>query len=110
MTTNELEEILKSKGFKEERLDSGCNYTKTVGAIELICYVEPDIEVEFIALYQWENNEVKGAYNISVEQLKHEEEPVDMFFRKVKKNLPRYIGESIDTHTEVEKAIRSIFG
>lgn len=108
MTVETLEKALKKSGFNEDQLDSGCNHIKKAGHITFICYVEPDIEVEFIIIYHWSNNEVKGTYNISLKELSKSSQPVEAFFRIAKNNIPPYIGERIDTHEEVEKAIRQI--
>lgn len=110
MRPQELAELLIENGFKEEKLDSGCNYTKKVGPIEFISYIEPDIEVEFISIYKWDNNDVKGTYNIPLDKLRYDKESVATIFRKTKNNLPQYIGEKIDTHRELEKAIEDTFG
>jgi len=109
MKSQELSDILKEKGFTEELLDSGLNYTKISGHIELICYIEPRIEVEFISIYRWRNNDVKGTFNISMSELDKSHEKVINFFRKTKNNLPECIGEKVDTHIEVEKVLRETF-
>lgn len=105
MKVQALEKALRKSGFNEDKLDSGCNYIKTVGHIIFMCYVEPDIEVEFIIVYQWDNNDVKGTYNMSLKELSMSNESLETYFRKAKKNIPQYIGEFIDTHEEIEKAI-----
>lgn len=109
MKIKELEKILKEKGFEEEKLDSGHNFIKTLGHISFICYVEPDIEVEFITIYQWDNNDVKGTYNLSLNELNRNEDSVETLFRKTKNNMPQRIGEFTDTHKEVEEALQAIF-
>lgn len=109
MKTQELENYLKEKGFNEEKLDTGCNYTKTIGHIELTSYVEPDVEVEFVAVYRWKNNDVKGTYNVSMKQLQLDKESIASLFRKTKNNMPQRIGERVDTHEELENAIRATF-
>lgn len=110
MKTQELAEILIQHGFIEEALDSGCNYTQTFGHIELICYIEPGIDIQFITLYSWNNNDVKGTYNISIDKLRIDSDSVATMFRKTKASLPQYIGEKVDTHIETEKAIEEAFG
>lgn len=109
MKLQELESILIEKGFEEEKLDSGYNYTKKVGHILLICYVEPDIEVEFIAIYRWNNNDVKGTHNLSLNELDRSKDSVETLFRKTKNNMPQQIGNFTDTHREVEEALRDLF-
>ena len=110
MKIHDLSVLLKEKGFKEEKLDSGMNYTRTIGHIELICYIEPGIEVEFISIYRWNNNDVKGTYNISMQELNNSNEKAATFFRKTKNNLPECIGEKVDTHIELDKVIEETFG
>ena len=108
MKVQALENTLKNSGFQEDPLDSGCNYIKKVGHITFICYVEPGIEVEFIVIYQWKNNDVKGAHNISLNELSRSHQPIETFFRLAKNDMPPYVGEFTDTHDEVEKAIGTI--
>lgn len=108
MKVQELEKALRKSEFNEDKLDSGCNYIRKVGHIIFICYVEPDIEVEFIIIYQWDNNDVKGTYNISIKELSRSNDSIETYFRKAKKEMPQYIGEFIDTHEEIEKAIHYI--
>lgn len=109
MKVQELSDILKASGFNEESLDSGYNYTKKTGHISLDCYIEPHMGIEFISIYHWNNNDVKGTYNISVEELSRSKDNVEELFRKTKGNLPQHIGEFIDTHELLEKAIEHIF-
>lgn len=110
MKVEELEKTLKEKGFSEESLDSGINYTKPVGHILLICYVEPGMVVEFIAQYRWKNNDVKGTHNISVAELRNTKDSIATLFRKTKQNMPQHIGEYVDTHESVDKVICDLFG
>ena len=109
MKEKELREELKAKGFNEEKLDSGYNYTKTEGTVDFVCYIEPDIEVEFITVYRWKNNDVKGTYNISIKNLINSKDSLLTFFRKTKNNLPQNIGEFIDTHQAVDEGLQNIF-
>ncbi|MDR2954671.1 MAG: hypothetical protein LBV43_06290 [Prevotella sp.] len=109
MNIRELESFLKEKGFVEEKQDSGIIYKIEKDHVELICYIEPGIEVEFISRYRWKNNEVKGTHNISEDELLHVRDSVKVLFKKTKNNLPQYIGEKTDTHNEVEKVIDRIF-
>ncbi len=108
MKTRELEKLLIEKGFNEGRLDTGCNYTYETEHLKLICYVETDIEAEFITIYHWKNNDVKGTYNITVDELKGYNGSIAGLFRKTKLNLPQFIGETIDTHEELEKVLNDI--
>lgn len=109
MKTQEIIEILEEKGFNQKEKDSGIYFSKTMGHIKLICYIEPDVEVEFISLYRWKNNDVKGTYNISVHNLLYTKETVPEMFRKTKENLPQRIGDCADTHKELEETIEYIF-
>jgi len=109
MKTQELESYLKEKGFTEGSLDSGCNYIYDAGHIELICYVETGIEVEFLTIYRWNNNDVKGTYNIPVAELERTKDSVETMFRKTKNNLPQRIGETIDTHQAAEEVFEKVF-
>jgi len=109
MNAIELEELLKAYGFKEEQQDTGCGYTRTVGPIELICYVEPGIDIMFTTIYSWDNNDVKGDYNISMKELRYDKDSLVTMFRKTRNNLPQYIGDKTDTHAELEKALTVVF-
>ncbi len=71
--------------------------------------MEPGIEVEFVSIYRWNDNDVKGTYNILTDHLVGYKGDVATLFRKTKENLPQYIGETIDTHAELEKVIRDVF-
>ncbi|NDV83544.1 hypothetical protein [Bacteroides sp. 51] len=109
MKVQELTDALKAADFKQEPLDSGCNYTKETGHISLICYIEPNMVAEFISIYHWNNNDVKGTYNITIKDLDRSNDSVEVFFRKTKNTMPQYIGESADTHEQLEKAIEKVF-
>ncbi|GEM_PF-1505480 len=109
MKSQELAQILIDNGFLEESMDTGCNYSKTAGPIKLICYIEPVIDVQFVSIYSWKNNDVKGTHNVSMTELNMGKDSVVTMFRKTKNNLPQFIGEKIDTHIELEKAIDEIF-
>lgn len=109
MKTQELIKTLEEKAFNEKEKDSGIYFSKTMEHIKLICYIEPEVEVEFISLYRWNNNDVKGTYNISVHDLQHTKYTLAEMFKKTKDNLPQRIGECVDTHKEVEKVIDYIF-
>jgi len=109
MKVQELSDILKTSGFTQETLDSGYNYTKKVGHISLDCYIEPKMGVEFVSIYHWNNNDVKGTHNISIEELRRSKDNVEELFRKTKSNMPQQIGKFIDTHELLEKAIEHIF-
>lgn len=109
MNAIELEGLLVAYGFKEMRQDTGCGYTRTVGPVELICYVEPGIDIVFTTIFSWDDNDVKGDYNVSVKELKNDKDSLVTMFRKTKNNLPQYIGEDIDTHKELEAALRVVF-
>lgn len=108
MNIQELENLLKDKGFEEKKQDTGMEYTLTDGHVKLICYVEPGVEVEFISLYRWKNNEVKGTYNLSVKDMEWTKDSVQTMFRKTKNNIPQHIGETIDVHEEVERVVNRL--
>ncbi len=109
MNIEELMDLLNQKNFEEEEQDTGMEYTYKKNNIELICYIEPQVEVQFISFYRWDNNEVKGTYNISIDELKFTKDSVISFFKRTKNNLPVQIGDSINVHSEVDKAIEEIF-
>lgn len=109
MEVEYLKDILLLKGFCGEKMDSGYNHTLDKGHIKLICYVEPGIEVEFVSIYRWNDNDVKGTYTISTDHLLRYTGDVASLFWKTKENLPQYIGTTIDTHDELDKVIREVF-
>jgi len=109
MKIQELTDALKEAGFNQEELDSGCNFTKKAGHISLICYIEPEMDVEFISIYHWNKNDVKGTYNISMKSLSRSNEPIKEFFRNTKNNLPQQVGDFVDTHDELDKVIENLF-
>ncbi|MDU1904568.1 MAG: hypothetical protein E6772_07270 [Dysgonomonas sp.] len=110
MRTEELKDILIKKGFREERQDTGWNYTKQVNNIELICYIEPDIEAAFIIMYRWNNNDEKGVFRLSKKELETNKDTIAELFRNSYQNMPRYIGETINLHAEIEDTIESVLG
>lgn len=109
MNIQELKNLLKEKGFKEESQDTGVKYSLTDHNVELVCYIEPNIEIEFISLYKWDQNDVKGTYNISVRDFTITKDSVLTLFRKTKNNMPKQIGEAINVHTEIDKVLERIF-
>lgn len=109
MNTTELESTLNQKGFKEEKQDTGVKYTYADDHIELICYIEPDVEVEFISIYRWNRNDVKGTHNLSIEELKRTKDSISTLFKKTKNNIPEHIGETINVHKEVDSVINKVF-
>jgi len=108
MDIKELESTLNEKGFKEEKQDTGIRYTISDDHVELICYIEPNIEVEFISVYSWNRNDVKGTYNLSIDELKRTKNTVPVLFKKTKNNMPEYIGETTNVHKEVDVAIEKL--
>jgi len=110
MNIEQLDKLLIEKGFDKEKLDTGYNYTKNVGHIGLTCYIEPNIEVAFITVYHWDDNEVKGTYNIALKDLKLRDGLISVFFENTLKNMPEHIGSTINTHREVKNVIKDIFG
>ncbi|HCO66752.1 MAG TPA: hypothetical protein DIT04_03215 [Dysgonomonas sp.] len=112
MTSKQINDILLYKGFEEKKLDTGFNYTKKIEHIELVCYIEPDINVSFTTLYRWNDNEIKGAYDIPVKDLNMHGIDIDLLFKRAVKDMPRYIGtkeSGVDVHAQVESVIDQIF-
>jgi len=105
MKIQDLKDLLIERGFKEEKLDTGINYSKTIDHIELICYIEPGINVSFICLYKWNDNEIKGTYDLPINQLGSGSVTLSALFERAVKDMPRYIGENIDVHAEMERVI-----
>ncbi|WP_156032925.1 hypothetical protein [Prevotella sp. 10(H)] len=103
-----IENLLKEKNFKEEKVDTGIRYTLESGNIELICYVEPNVEVNFISLYKWKNNDVKGTYNLTIQELRLTKDTLQTMFRKTKNNMPEHVGETVNVHQELDKVIDEI--
>lgn len=109
MKIQELTNLLTEKEFKEEKQDTGVEYTLVDGNVKLICYVEPNVEIEFISLYRWNNNQVKGTHNISTQDFSFTKDTIPTLFRKTKNNMPKQIGESINTHKEIDALIDRLF-
>lgn len=109
MKTQELAEILEEKGFRKDKQNSGYNYTLCIDHIDLICYIEPEVSVEFVSVYKWSNNKVKGTYSLSVKELAMTKDSIPTLFRKTKENMPREIGLEVDSHLELEKVIDKVF-
>lgn len=105
----ELKGILKKKGFVEEKFDTGINYTKSIDHVTLICYIEPDIDVAFISVYKWKNNDLKGTYNVPVNRLNHLENEITTFFERTIDDIPHCVGEKTDVHVEIQHAIQEAF-
>lgn len=110
MKARQLQALLISNGFREERQDSGYNYTKTAGHIELECYIEPNIEIEFITFYKWKNNEIKGRYNISVKDLEKKDFTIKQLFLNTLQDIPKYVGDTVDVHSDVATVVNDLFG
>lgn len=112
MNIQELKELLLEKGFREEKVDTGFNYTQTVGHVELTCYIEPNIDIAFIAVYKWNDNDVKGTHNVSMYELARSIFSVSSAFKHTTDRMPRYIGlppEGIDLHAAIINTIDEIF-
>jgi len=109
MKVQEIIQMLEEKGFNHKEKDSGLHFSKTIEPIKLICYIEPDVEVQFITYYRWNNNDVKGTYNISVRELSYTKSSLPELFKMTKENLPQQVGCCVDTHAEVDKVIDAIF-
>jgi len=113
MKIDELTDILKSKGFEEKKKDSGCEYSKKQGHVELLCYVEPKMGVQFVAFYRWEEdgwgeNGVKGTYDITIDKLKRDSEPISLIFKRTLSDMPECIGDKANAHSEVKKVIEEL--
>lgn len=109
MNTQELHDILIKAGFKEEKLDSGLNYSKTVDHVELICYVEPNVNIAFMAIYKWNDNDVKGTYNLSMMELNRNKDSISSIFKRTLSNMPEYIGDKVNVHEEIGRIINNTF-
>lgn len=110
MEIGKLHSALTEAGFREEKMDTGINYSISLNHIELICYYEPNIELQFVSIYKWNDNDVKGTYNIPVQRFHFDKDSVPQLFEKTLGNMPEYIGDKANTHIEVRKAIEEIFG
>lgn len=101
------------KGFTEKKLDTGFNYTKTVNRnVELICYIEPDISVSFITIYKWDNNEIKGHYDLTAKEMEGMAPDLDTLFKKAVKDMPKFLGDKdsgVNIHSTLEAAIDEVF-
>lgn len=109
MNTQKLNDILIKAGFRKEKLDSGFNYSKKVNHIELICYVEPNINIAFMSIYRWNDNDVKGTYNLSMTGFDRDKDSISSVFKKTLDNMPEFIGENINVHQEVKTVIDDTF-
>lgn len=112
MKTQDLKELLLEKGFEEEKQDTGYNYTKTVGRVKLVCYIEPNIDVAFITTYHWNSNEIKGTNSISQKEMMFKNFKVSSLFKETLNNMPQYIGDpqnGINVHREIRNTIDTIF-
>ncbi len=110
MTIEELKERLTEKGFQASEQDSGIKYDNFQGQVELICYIEPEIRVQFISYFRWDNNEVKGTYDLTLNQLKAETATLAHLFKRTLANMPECIGDKADAHIEVAEAMYEVFG
>jgi len=113
MKVQQLSDTLAVAGFKEEKLDTGYNFTKIVNHIELVCYIEPDINVAFTTIYKWQSNEVKGTYVVSMKEFERNDNTADSFFKKAVAEMPESIGlkseGGLDIHHEVKTVIDETF-
>ena len=109
MKVQELSDILLRHGFEKEKLDSGFNYTKTDGHIQLICYIEPQIDIAFMTIYAWNDNEIKGIYKASLLEISRAQDSASLFFRQAVEDMPKFIGDKVDVHKEMNKAIDDTF-
>ncbi len=113
MEVQQLRNALAVAGFAEEKLDTGYNYTKTVEHTEMICYIEPGIDIAFTTIYKWHSNEVKGTFIISLEELDRYKGSVPSLFKRTTADMPEYVGDKnnggTDIHHEIVNAIDGIF-
>jgi len=105
----ELKETLIEKDFKEEKRDTGLHYSKKINGIKLICYIEPEIEIQFCVIYSWNYNEVKGVYDISVKEFKLKEYTLESLFLGTLDYMPHYVGE-VNISTIIRDTILETFG
>jgi len=108
MKLENLKETLLDKGFMEEKVDTGIRYSKELNNVKLICYIEPNISISFISLYDWSNNEIKGTYDVPMERLGSIKSSAFLLFMKTLKNMPEFVGEK-DVHTQVKYSINNAF-
>lgn len=108
MKLENLKETLLNKGFAEEKIDTGISYSKEINNIKLVCYIEPNIRISFISIYDWSNNEVKGTYDVLMTDLGKIKNSAFLLFMKTLKNMPEYVGEK-DVHTQIKYAINNTF-
>ena len=109
MIIHYIESELASYGFEKEKKNTGYVYKSICGNIELICYVEEKIKLYFVSVYKWSNNRIKGAYHISLEELKKNPDFSLILFKKTMQYMPQYLGTEVNIHAEIEKAIDEVF-
>jgi len=109
MTTQRIKRELNLCGFEEEKRNTGYYYSKTVGNIQLICFIEEKIKFYFVSAYLWDNYRIKGACHITEEELKAYPAFTAELFKKTIDNMPRYIGDKVDIHSEIKKVIDESF-
>lgn len=107
MRIEQLEKNLSDKGFKKEHLDTGIEYAKEIDHIQLICYIEPNINIAITTIYKWKNNDVKGGFTVSYPQLERVES-VTTLFKETLSDMPEYVGER-NIHIDIRKTIDKIF-
>ena len=110
MKVQQLNDALLENGFEEQKVDTGFLYKKTVNHIELVCYIEPQIDIAFTTIYNWDDNSVKGVYKASLIELSRGNASASLFFKKAMADMPRFIGEEINVHADVEDVINRTFG
>ena len=109
MIIHYIEYELTSCGFKKEKKNTGYIYSKTIGNIELICFIESNVKLYFISIYRWNDNRVRGSYCISSEDIEDCPDFSLFMFKKTIHNMPRYIGREIDVHSEIIETINETF-
>ncbi|MDR2947749.1 MAG: hypothetical protein LBV71_00945 [Prevotella sp.] len=104
-----IEHELALHDFKKEEKNTSCVYNKIVGNVELICFIERNMKLYFISIYRWNNNRLRGSYKITSSELKNCPDFASTLFKKTIDNVPRFIGDKIDIHVEIVKAIDETF-
>lgn len=109
MITRFIVHELNLSGFEKEKRNTGYYYSKKIENIILACFVEENIRFYFVSVYVYKNCRIKGAYHITVEDLKEHPDLTAELFKKTINYMPRYIGNEIDIHSEIINVIIDCF-
>lgn len=109
MDIKQLQQVLEANGFARKELDTGIEYHVESKHIRLVCYIEPGINVAFTSFYKWKNNDVKGMYILSMQELHAKGHSVADLFKSTLSDMPECIGLEVDAHTEVAHTIDQVF-